>query len=90
MDISDRPRAGRGEGKAARNERDVAREIGPDIGQKITGAGAVSPADSPAVDSPACSLEFHATLFGSTLAKVFSALDGVALGQQVAITTNDP
>lgn len=85
MDTSDRPRAGGGEGKAARNERDIVREIGPDTGQKITGAG-----EGPAGDSPACSLEFHATLFGSTLAKVFSALDGVALGQQVAITTNDP
>ena len=81
MDISDRPRAGGGEIKAARNEK----EIGPDIGQKITGAG-----EGPAVDSPACSLEFHATLFGSTLARVFTALDGVALGQPVAITTNDP
>ena len=55
------------------------------VDKEIIEAGAVS-----SVDSPACSLEFHATLFGSTLAKVFTALDGVALGQQVAITTNDP
>lgn len=78
MDTSNRIRAAGSGGKAARVEGEIME------------AGAVSPVDSSAVDSPACSLKFRSTLFGSTLSKVFTALDGVALGQQVAITTNDP
>jgi uncharacterized protein (DUF697 family) len=82
MDTSDPIGAARSEKNAAHNGRQIEKEI--------TGAGAVTAAGSTAVDSPACSLKFRGTLFGSTLAKVFTALDGVALGQVVAITTNDP
>lgn len=54
-------------------------------GNEIIEAG-----EGPAVDPPAYSLKFRGTLFGSTLSRVFTALDGVSLGQEVAITTNDP
>lgn len=77
MDTSDRPRAAKSGKNAAQNRRQIEKEI--------TEVGAVTLADA-----PACSLKFRGTLFGSTLAKVFTALDGVALGQVVAITTNDP
>ena len=43
-----------------------------------------------ALDAPACSLKFRGSLFGSTLAKVFSAVDQVGVGETVSICTNDP
>ena len=78
MDTSDRIGVARIARKAALAEKEIVE------------TEAVSPVDSPAEDPPACSLKFRGTLFGGTLSKVFNALDGLALGQEVAITTNDP
>lgn len=62
---------------SANNARDHEAEIGRD------GEGAALPAAD-------YSLKFRGTLFGSTLAKVFSAVDRAGVGETVSICTNDP
>ena len=51
------------------------------------GESAAMPETLPA---PQRMIDFHGTLFGSTLAKVFSALDSMAVGAVLAVRTNDP
>ena len=52
--------------------------------------GETSPAPSSAVPEPKLTLTFRGSLFKSTISRVFTALDQVALGEVVAVCTNDP
>lgn len=46
--------------------------------------------DGAALPAADYSLKFRGTLFGSTLAKVFSAVDRAGVGETVSVCTNDP
>ncbi len=49
-----------------------------------------SPAPRSPVPEPKLTLTFRGSLFKSTISRVFTALDQVALGEVVAVCTNDP
>ena len=59
----------------------------PETGEARAGESAAVAEGLPA---PQRMIDFHGTLFGSTLAKVFSALDSMAVGAVLAVRTNDP
>lgn len=48
------------------------------------------PTTAPHGEQPQRHLEIRCTLFGSTLAEVAGALDGMPLGGLIAVRTNDP
>lgn len=58
-------------------------EAGAEAETSRDGEGAALPA-------PDYSLKIRGTLFGSTLAKVFSAVDRAGVGETVSVCTNDP
>ena len=59
----------------------------PETGEARTGESAATP-EPPA--APRRKIDFQGTLFGSTLAKVFTALDPMAVGAVLDVRTNDP
>ena len=59
----------------------------PETGEARAGESAATPEP---LAAPRRMIAFQGTLFGSTLAKVFSALDPMAVGAVLDVRTNDP
>lgn len=72
-------------GVIPRSVKDSARDHEAETEAEISRDG-----ERAALPAAAYSLKFRGTLFGSTLAKVFSAVDRAGVGETVSICTNDP
>ena len=75
---------------AAIAANDAREEAGTALGNAAQERNAETECNAETGPSPGHSLRIRATLFGSTLAKVFTALDAMEMGEVLAVTTNDP